>query len=47
MCIIPQYTKKDYPLTKYTEDEFNSSLFLNYNAEYLINLIDKGLADAN
>lgn len=46
LCVIPQYTKKQYPLDKYKESEFNSSLFLNYNVDYLVNLIQEGTKNA-
>ena len=47
LCVIPQYTEKEYILEKYTGEEFNSNLFLNYNMDYLVKLINKGLEDAN
>jgi FlaA1/EpsC-like NDP-sugar epimerase len=47
LCVIPQYTDKQYPLEKYTGPEFNSGIFLNKNIEYLTKLINKGLQDAN
>jgi hypothetical protein len=47
LCVIPQFTNKEYPLKKYNGPEFNSGIFLNYDSEYLINLINKGLQDAN
>jgi hypothetical protein len=47
LCVIPQYTEKEYPLKKYDGPEFNSGMFLNYDVEYLIKLINKGLQDAN
>lgn len=47
LCVIPQYTEKQYSLKKYDGAEFNSSIFLNNNVEYLVNLINKGLQDAN
>jgi hypothetical protein len=47
LCVIPQFTHKEYPLKKYDGPEFNSGIFLNYDKEYLINLINKGLQDAN
>jgi len=47
LCVIPQYTHKEYPLNKYEGQEFNSGIFLNSNIEYLKELIVKGLEDAN
>lgn len=47
LCIIPQFTEKQYELEKYNGPEFNSSMFLNYDTSYLIQLINKGLHDAN
>lgn len=47
LCVIPQYTEKKYTLEKYNDQEFNSGIFLNYNINYLIKLINKGLKDAN
>jgi len=47
LCVIPQYTKKQYDLKKYEGKEFNSDIFLNYNIEYLTKLINKGLENAN
>jgi hypothetical protein len=47
LCVIPQFTNKEYPLKKYDGPEFNSGIFLNDDKEYLINLINKGLQDAN
>jgi FlaA1/EpsC-like NDP-sugar epimerase len=47
LCVIPQFTNKEYPLEKYDGPEFNSGIFLNHDSEYLINLINKGLQDAN
>jgi FlaA1/EpsC-like NDP-sugar epimerase len=47
LCVIPQYTEKNYNLDKYNDKEFNSGLFLNYDIEYLVKLINKGLQDAN
>jgi UDP-N-acetylglucosamine 4,6-dehydratase len=47
LCIIPQYSNKQYELQKYNGPEFNSSIFLNNDTEYLLNLINKGLQDAN
>jgi hypothetical protein len=47
LCVIPQFTNKEYLLTKYNGPEFNSGIFLNYDVEYLIKLINKGLQDAN
>ena len=47
LCVIPQYTDKEYPLKKYDGPEFNSGIFLNHDTEYLIKLINKGLQDAN
>lgn len=47
LCIIPQYTEKEYNLKKYEGKEFNSEIFLNFNIEYLTKLINKGLHDAN
>lgn len=47
LCVLPQYTMKEYPLTKYDGPEFNSEIFLNKDVEYLTKLITKGLEDAN
>jgi len=47
LCVIPQFTNKTYPLEKYDGPEFNSSMFLNYDTNYLLKLINKGLQDAN
>lgn len=47
LCIVPQYTEKKYNLEKYTGQEFNSGIFLNHNVDYLVELINKGLKDAN
>lgn len=47
LCVVPQYTEKKYNLEKYTGQEFNSGIFLNHNIDYLMELINKGLKDAN
>jgi UDP-N-acetylglucosamine 4,6-dehydratase len=47
LCVIPQYTEKEYILEKYTGQEFNSGIFLNHDIDYLTKLINKGLKDAN
>lgn len=47
LCVIPQFTNKEYNLKKYDGKEFNSGMFLNDNIEYLTKLINKGLQDAN
>ena len=47
LCVIPQFTNKEYPFEKYDGPEFNSSMFLNYDTNYLLKLINKGLQDAN
>jgi len=46
LCILPQYSRKIYELLKYTGKEFNSSLFINNDVKELINLINRGLQDA-
>ena len=46
LCILPQYSNKTYSLPKYSESEFNSSLFINRNIDHLTNLILKGIEDA-
>lgn len=47
LCVIPQYSKRNYNLEKYQENEFNSNLFLNYDVDYLLALINRGLSDAD
>jgi UDP-N-acetylglucosamine 4,6-dehydratase len=47
LCVIPQYTEKEYDLKKYEGQEFNSGIFLNHNIDYLNKLINKGLENAN
>jgi len=47
LCVLPQYTNKQYSSSKYEGPEFNSGIFLNNNIEYLTKLITKGLKDAN
>lgn len=47
LCVIPQFTDKIYPLDKYEGPEFNSGMFLNDSIQYLTDLINKGLQDAN
>jgi len=47
LCVLPQYTSKVYNLEKYTGPEFNSGIFLNHDVDYLLNLINKGLENAN
>jgi UDP-N-acetylglucosamine 4,6-dehydratase/5-epimerase len=46
LCVLPQYTKKEYGLKKYEGREFSSALFINHDTEHLYNLITKGLYDA-
>lgn len=47
LCVIPQYTHKQYNLKKYNGLEFNSGIFLKHDIDYLTKLINKGLQDAN
>jgi hypothetical protein len=47
LCVIPQYTQKQYPLKKYDGPEFNSGIFLNQDVNYLIELINKSLENVN
>jgi FlaA1/EpsC-like NDP-sugar epimerase len=47
LCVIPQYTEKQYLLKKYDGPEFNSGIFLNQNVNYLIELINKSLENVN
>lgn len=47
LCVLPQYTAKVYDLEKYTGPEFNSEIFLNHDVDYLLNLINRGLENAN
>lgn len=47
LFIKPQYTEKEYPSDPYLDSEFNSSIFLNHDVEYLTNLLTKGINDAN
>ena len=47
LCVLPQYTNKQYSLSKYEGPEFNSGIFLNNDVEHLTKLITKGLKDAN
>jgi len=46
LAILPQYTNKTFNLFKYDGREFNSSLFLDNNEINLVELIRKGLNDA-
>lgn len=46
LCVLPQYSNKNYLLEKYDETEFNSSLFVNRDIKHLRNLIIKGIQDA-
>jgi UDP-N-acetylglucosamine 4,6-dehydratase len=46
LCILPQYSNKEYSLQKYTGREFNSSLFIDNDTEKLVVLINRGLEDA-
>ena len=46
LTILPQYTKKEFNLFKYEDREFNSSLYLESNISNLVELIKKGLSDA-
>lgn len=46
LCVLPQYSKKDYKLEKYKGKEFSSALFINTDKDKLYNLISKGLHDA-
>ena len=47
LCVLPQYTKKQYDLKKYKGTEFNSGMFLKHDINYLTKLINKGLENAN
>lgn len=51
LCILPQYSNKHHieigNLTKYIGREFNSSLFLNKDIDYLSSLIREGIKYAN
>ena len=47
LCVLPQYSDKKYPLEKYNGLEFNSSIFLNNDINYLVKLINKGIENAN
>lgn len=46
LCILPQYTNKKFNLKKYDGREFNSSLFIDNNTDNLVDLINRGLEDA-
>lgn len=46
LAILPQYTNKTFNLFKYDGKEFNSSLFVDDNEINLVELIRKGLDDA-
>lgn len=46
LCVLPQYTRKEYNLNKYDGKEFSSALFVNHDTEHLYNLITKGIYDA-
>lgn len=47
LCVIPQYSNKSYHLKKYNGVEFNSSMFLNSDIQYLTKLINIGLENIN
>jgi len=47
LCVLPQYTNKEYDLKKYEGKEFSSALFINRDLEHLYNLLTKGIHDAN